>query len=145
MVLFRSLIAVLLVLAVGAPVAAQVPFPLHGTWEGNASVVSPSLGANGLRVRLVVARDGTTTGTVGDAQLVNGRLRTNRSAFARIFKLRTLWRIDGELVGPLVAADSLVAERVVMPVDLVDGQLRGDLNVRVPRQYISVRMVLSKM
>ncbi len=137
--------APLLFLIAIVPSQVQAPVALRGAWEGHAEVRSESLGDEGLPVRLVVNADGSVTGTVGDAELVRGRLGPNRTLFARLFGLGEPWIIKGDLRGPLVAADSLTRTHASMPVHM-DGQdmVAGDLNATGGGKLISVRLWLRR-
>lgn len=135
--------AVLLVLA---PLQAPIDTAhaaLVGTWEGTVALDSGSVETDAA-IRLVIAADGTVTGTVGDATIRNARIGRNPSLLARLFGLGTTWQLYGELAGPLRAADALRRDRVTMPLDLVDGELRGDFNASGGGRLLSVRARLRR-
>lgn len=123
-------------------VDARVPAGVVGTWEGRAEVRSPSLPPEGLLVHLAIAQDRSVTGKVGDATIRDGRFRENRGAIGRMLRLGTEYVIEGTLQGPLVTKDLLARQRVRMPVDIVGGEIRGDLNATGGGALISVRMLL---
>lgn len=122
----------------------SVPTVLVGRWEGTAALDSGLL-AVGAPVRLTIARDGTVTGTVGDATLRNGRMARNPSVFSRLFGLGTKWMVEGMLEGPLTSAPALRRERTKMPLDLVDDALAGDFNAMGGGALVSVRMRLERV
>lgn len=118
-----------------------LPTSLVGRWEGRAAIDSGAV-ATGIPVLLTIARDGSVTGTVGHAALRNGRMERNDAVFARLFGLGTRWMIEGDLEGPLRAEPPLVRRRTGMPLDEVDGDLRGDLNATGGGKALSVQVHL---
>ena len=126
-----------------APPRDTLPTALVGTWEGTVALDSGSLG-DGAPISLSIAKDGRVTGTVGDATLANGFFGRNPSLLSRLFGLGTPWMLNAALEGPLDSAKALRRERVTMPLELVDGELRGDFNAAGGGRLLSVRAALRK-
>lgn len=140
-------------MAAGAGVEAQdpsklsrdtLPTALVGTWEGTVALDSGSLGA-GAPIRLVIERDGRVTGTVGSATLRDGHIGRNPSVLSRLFGLGTPWMLNARIEGVLDPATNLARERVTMPMDLIDGELRGDFNAAGEGRLLSVRTRLRRL
>lgn len=121
-----------------------VPSALVGTWEGTVALDSGSLG-DGTPIRLAIARDGSVTGTVGSATLEDGHFGRNPGLLSRLFGLGTPWLLTARLEGVLDSATTLRRERATMPLDLVDGELRGDFNAAGGGRLLSVRTSLRRL
>lgn len=138
-----TLAAVLLALTPLQAPADTAYAALVGTWEGTVALDSGAVAA-GAPIRLVIAADGSVTGTVGDATIRNARVGRNPSLLARLFGLGTKWQLYGALEGALRSSDGLRRERLAMPLDLVDGELRGDFNASGGGRLLSVRASLRR-
>ncbi len=137
-------LAVLPAASVDAQAADTLPSALVGTWEGTVALDSGSLG-EGTPIRVVIARDGRMTGTVGDATLRDGHFGRNPSVLSRLFRLGTPWMVAARLEGVLDSATALRRERATMPLELIDGELRGDFNAGGGGKLLSVRARLRRL
>ncbi len=117
-----------------------IPKPLLGTWHGDTTVRLPIVFVPEpdddpsddvvlpVALTITIHDDGTVTGTVGDAQLVDCVLKQNRGELGRQLKLATDYIImDGYLRGPIVPEDETPEKNLTIPFNLVDGNLRGTL------------------
>jgi len=117
-----------------------IPTPLLGTWHGDTTVRLPIVfvpepnddPSDNVRlpiaIDLTIHDDGTVTGTVGDAQLVNCVLKQNRGELGRRLNLATDYIImDGYLSGAMVPEDEEPEKALTIPFNIVDGHLRGTL------------------
>lgn len=117
-----------------------IPDSLLGTWHGESTVRLPIVFVPepdddpGDDVRVLIAiditihDDGTVTGTVGDAKMVDCVLKQNRGELGRRLNLATDYIImDGYLVGPFVPADEVAEKAFTIPFNIVDGHMRGSL------------------
>ena len=114
--------------ATGAAPATQ-PASLAGTWSGNANIVVQFVQQKRLAVRLVIAEDGSVSGSVGDATLVDAKLRPGRGGVQRSLGWGREYRIHGRLSGNLVAAENVRRDAVDILLDPAsDGTLVGGLH-----------------
>jgi hypothetical protein len=128
-----SLRSVLLVLstllatigACAAPHVVDPPPDLQGTWIGEGRVNVDWVARRRLAVELVISAEGLVSGRVGDARLVEGFVRTNRSEVSRALGIWSDWAIEGRLQDELLADERFVAQRVLIPIDLSAGRLEG--------------------
>jgi hypothetical protein len=101
------------------PFAGDPPIApgMAGRWEGDARIVVSWCKQSRLHCAVEIAPDGTVTGKVGDATLVNARLMRNRGWVGRKLDLATDYIIKGDLKGDMVAAESIRRSGVSMPLD----------------------------
>ena len=94
---------------------------LAGRWTGNAKVIVQWAKQKDLRVDLVIEPDGRVSGTVGDARLVDARLRTQRFG--------SPLRVNGSLEGNLIDAEAIHRDAVdVLLHRAADGTLTGGVH-----------------
>jgi hypothetical protein len=105
-----------------APTPAQV-----GHWEGNARIIVSWCRQKNLPVKVDIHADGSVTGSVGDAKLSEGRFQRNRGWLGRKLNLATDYIITGDLDGPIVAAEAITRQRVMMPLDFSGDAFTGGL------------------
>lgn len=111
--------------ACAAPQLSDPPPSLHGTWVGEGRVDVEWVERRSLAVELSISEVGTVSGRVGDARLVEGFVRSNRSDLGRTLGMWSDWAIEGRLEDELLADEQFVAQRVLIPIDLVAGRLEG--------------------
>jgi hypothetical protein len=92
-----------------------------GTWEGDGEIVSGWVKQENLHFILTFAPDGTVTGSIGEAQLREGRLRHNGSLTALFYGLR--YKVEGALEGEVIAAEGISRERIEIIMKFVDTSL----------------------
>jgi hypothetical protein len=98
--------------------AAQAALPeMCGRWKGSADIFVNWTKARTLPVEIAIAVPDRVTGKVGDATIVNGRFRANRGWLGRALHIKTDWIIDGRLEGPIIAAENVVRDEVMMPLN----------------------------
>lgn len=136
--------ALALALAPLAPAGAQVPVALVATWEGDARIVNSALDACRPGMRITIDADGTVQGMVGEARLVRGRLRRDRGALGRFFHVKSDWVIDAGLDGPILSSESVRRERIRIPFDVEEFELRGALRAEGGGAAVTARFVLRK-
>ena len=105
-----------------------------------------------MSLRLVVERDGSVTGNVGDATLVDGRLCDPRGSVSKLMRVGHAWSVEGNLSGPIVRADNVTRARVHVLLDWngqsFTGELQTDGNFEGPpaEQVLSAkRLVLRRV
>lgn len=98
---------------------------MAGVWCGSARIVVNWTVQKNLGVRLAIDPSGNVTGQVGDAELVAGRLRTNRGAIGRMLRIKTDYIVVGSLEGPIIAAEGIKRGRVSMPLTWTGTNFEG--------------------
>lgn len=133
-------------LGIPAPAAAQdtIPAGLIGTWVGDARIANKELSPCAPQVRVTIGADGAVQGMVGEARLVNGRLKRNRGAVGRSLRVKTDWIVDAGLDGPIFSAESVTRERVRIPFDVRGDSLRGGFHAMGGGRTISATVVLRR-
>ncbi|HVS18912.1 MAG TPA: hypothetical protein VMT18_09960 [Planctomycetota bacterium] len=114
-----------LLAACAAPEQGVPPPGLAGSWVGEGNVNVEWVSRRRLSVALDITPYGSVTGRVGDARLVDARVRSNRNDLGRGLGLWTDWIVEGRLEGELLADEAFVAQRVSIPFDVVAGRLVG--------------------
>jgi hypothetical protein len=74
-----------------------------GHWKGTARIVVVWAKQTNLCVTLDIRDSGTVTGRIGDALLINGRLKKNRGSLVRKLNVKTDYIIVGDLQGAINA------------------------------------------
>ena len=129
-------LGLMLVLLVASPIRASQP-PAEedafapktvGHWKGNARVVVIWSQQTNLCITLNIREDATVTGKVGDALLINGRLKKNRGWISQNLKVKTDYIVVGDLQGAIVAAEGITRARVKIPLNLSGETLIGGLH-----------------
>jgi hypothetical protein len=135
---------VALVLTSSSRAADQIVLPsMVGHWEGNARIIMTWCQQTNLPITLDIRADNTVAGKVGDATLINGRLRRNRGWLGRKLQVKTDYIITGNLTGPVVAAENITRSGVKMPVNFRLGNFVGGLHTSGSKFGGKRRMILS--
>ena len=109
--------------------AASVVTPaMAGNWKGTAQVIVSWCHQKDLAVSVDIHADGSVTGKIGDATLINGRFECNRGWLGRKQNLATDYLINGRLDGAIVAAEGIARNEVFVPLDLKDNAFVGGIN-----------------
>jgi propanediol utilization protein len=120
-------VALTIAALMGAPLVAQpADSAVVGSWSGEAQITVSWTAQRALGVRLDIKKDGSVTGTVGDAQLPDGRIYSE-SRIARAMRLARQYGISGRLNGCLVRPEGILRDRVRLSLDLSGQTLAGDL------------------
>ncbi len=101
-----------------------------GHWIGTARVVHLWAYGKTFQVALDVHRNGSVTGKLGAAKLIDGHWRTDRPSDAKRTKNRDWmdYMITGRLSGMVIPADHIAAANVFIPLDTEGGKLQGGVN-----------------
>ena len=123
------LLCVACMTVVGSSVAAaQAALPaMCGRWKGNADIFVNWTKARTFPVEIVISSDDRVIGTIGDAKIVDGRFRANRGWLGRALHVKTDWIIDGRLDGPIIAAENIVREELMMPLNWKGSSFEGGI------------------
>lgn len=101
---------------------------MTGHWEGDARIVVSWCKQTSLHCAMDVAPDGTVTGKIGDATLVNASLVRNRGWVARRLDLATDYIVKGELKGDMVASERIRRRGVSIPLDFTAAGYAGGVH-----------------
>ncbi len=101
---------------------------MAGRWEGIAQIMVPWCHQTTLPVQVDIHLDGSVTGMVGDATLVGASFQPNHGWLGRRLNLATEYMIAGNLEGAIVVAESILRERVRIPLDFTGSGFKGGLN-----------------
>ena len=124
----RAMIAAIALAMMAQPAAAQRPdSAMVGAWSGSARVTVDWTQQKMLGVRLAIYPDGSITGTVGDATLIDARMRPNRTLLQRMTHLGTDYVIEATLAGDILRAENVQRASVSIPVDWKDGVFTGSI------------------
>lgn len=126
----------ILVLLIASPVQASQPpddedaFAPEtvGQWKGDARIIVIWSKQTNLCVTLNVRDDATVTGKIGDAQLINGRLKKNRGWIGQNLKAKTDYIVVGDLQGAIIASEGITRSRVKLPLNFAAETLSGGLH-----------------
>ena len=106
----------------------RIPAELTGSWIGDGRVIVNWCDAERIDIALEIDQDGSVNGRVGDARLINGQLGPNRGGVGRTLNVKTDWIVTADLEGQLIDAEDIQREGVKLPLNLVEGELRGGLH-----------------
>lgn len=101
--------------------------PMNGIWEGSTHVIVTWCEQKELTVSLHIQANGSVTGKVGDAELVNARLKKKWSWFVGKDSQRTTHIIEGDLKGPIVTAEGISRKKVFIHLRTEGAHLSGSL------------------
>jgi hypothetical protein len=98
----------------------QTASSLAGRWTGSANIAVNWTRQKQLPVQLEIAADGSLSGTVGDASLVNAKLSPSRGSLQRSLGWGRDYRIHGQLKGDLIKAETIRRDAVDIVFDQLD-------------------------
>ena len=141
----------MLVVVWATPVRASVPPTTEdlfapetvGQWKGTARIIVNWSQQTNLCVTLNIRDDATVTGKIGDALLINGRLKKNRGWVGENLKVKTDYIIVGDLNGAIVSAEGIKRPRVKIPLNLAGQTLSGGLHTSGSKFGGKDQMILS--
>lgn len=119
-----QLCVLLLAVPICAQKQAEIPAALVGHWRGEGVVTWSK--QRRMLYDLMIDAQGNVTGTIGDAQVQNGRL-TRRTQLMRKLGNKD-YLMEAKLEGPLIAAESIQRKKIWLMVDLKNQQLEGGMN-----------------
>jgi hypothetical protein len=103
------------------------PPEICGQWQGDCAIRVDFTRQRRLPISLNIAPDGTATGHVGDATLVDAQVHADRNDIERQLHIARDYVVIGKLDGPVIATERIAREQVVIPFNLDDGDLTGGL------------------
>ena len=135
-----------LALIVGAhtPVRAQrVDSAMVGSWVGRSQITVSWTRQRELAVRVAIRDDGSVSGTIGDAQLIDGRFASGQSTVARALRLGREYVIEGRLSGPVIRSEAVQRARVRVSLDWKGQTFEGELLTSGTQEGSPADMILS--
>jgi hypothetical protein len=136
--------------------SSSIAETVQGSWAGSAHAVVVWVNHTQIDVRLDIAPDGSVTGTVGDATLVDARLRSGRSEIERSLGWGRDYRIHGNLDGDIIKAEGIHRDGVDIVFDrrdentLVGGlsstgtEFGGKESMRLAAQHLTLKRLANK-
>lgn len=148
-VIILGVLAAIVLNGCGATSLQTVDPALTGTWVGECEIDLPVVfnpnsipeGTERTRqlvpIELSISTNAVVEGSVGDSIIEGSEFKSNRGDLGRQLNLATDYIVtDGFLSGPIVTgADEAQVKEFTMPLNLVDGQLRGSLFWRQAWRY----------
>ncbi len=96
---------------------------MAGHWQGTGREIVTWCSKDTIAFDLVIAADGTVTGTIGDARILSGTLRRNNQVLRKLGNRPYL--IKARLEGAIVADEGIVRDRITLFLDFKDGKFNG--------------------
>src|ERR1019366_8892730 len=125
----RLIVAIITLMIGNLVFAGNVVTPaMTGHWEGNARIIVSWCHQTNLAVVVNILADGSVTGKIGNATLIDGRFEANRGWLGRKLNLATDYIITGDLDGAIVSAEGITRDKIFIPLDLKDNALVGGIN-----------------
>jgi len=106
---------------------ARADSTIVGRWVGSGQIAVDWTRARTLDLDLRIHSDGQVTGMIGDATLIDGRIRRNGGWFPRLMHIGTEWTVSGLLLGAIVAEEGIQRDRVTVGLNQRGGGLVGGL------------------
>jgi hypothetical protein len=103
------------------------PAAMVGEWRAPLTRVLSEPASSALDVVFVIDADGSVTGRVSDAALVNGRMEYNRSWFGKLMNWREDYAIRGRLAHVVRASEHVVGDQFAAPLVMRGSDLVGSL------------------
>ena len=95
---------------------------LAGAWKGQGEILANWTTTNNLTVNIRIEQDGKVTGTIGDAEIISGRLSVK--GITRVF-IHSDYTIAASLRGPLLKADGIVRKDYNLHLSVEGANLLG--------------------
>ena len=125
----RAALIALAVLLAAAPSHAQRPdSAMVGAWLGSARVTVDWTVQKQIDVRVAIYADGSVTGMIGDASLVDAHLRSTRTFLQKALRLGTDYVIEAGLAGPIIRAESVQRQSVRIPLSWNGSAFTGTIS-----------------
>ena len=140
-----SLLAALaLIVSVHTSVHAQrIDSAMVGVWVGRAQIAVSWTQQRELAVRVGIRDDGSVSGTIGDAQLIDGRFANARGPVGRALRVGREFIIGGRLSGPLIRSEAVQRASVRLSLDWKGQTFEGELQTSGTQEGSAEDMVLS--
>lgn len=133
-----------LTVAMGSVASAQLVRPsMVGHWKGEAEIFVDWTKAKTLPVDIVIGRDDRVAGTIGDAELIDARITSNRAWVTGKLGWKTPNIIEGKLDGAVIAEENIRRERAMLPLDWNEDRFEGAVNTSGTEFGGSASMVLA--
>ena len=107
--------------------AQRMDSAMVGAWAGRAQVAVPWSQQRELEVRVLIRHDGSVSGTIGDAQLIDGRFSNARGPAGRALRIGREYAIAGGLSGPVIRSEAVQRASVRVSLDWKGHTFEGEL------------------
>ena len=108
---------------VSAQIESFPPAKIIGHWTGKGKIIVSWCRQDSLPVDMEIHKDGTVSGTIGDAPIRKGQFRLN-SGFLR-FLGNSTYLVEADLEGALVAGENISRNHITLFLDFKNGLLSG--------------------
>lgn len=114
----------------------NAPEALQEKWTGQSEVfapfkkgISPSeFPEDWINIEIVIHADGTVSGMIGQAELVNCVVKQNRNWFERLIGIKTDTIIQGGyLKGPITHEDTVLEREISIPFNWTGDEINGSI------------------
>ncbi|OHB55313.1 MAG: hypothetical protein A2Y07_07355 [Planctomycetes bacterium GWF2_50_10] len=127
------------------PAHSSIPTEYIGHWKGNATIIVNWTKQKNLPIEIKINSDGTVTGTVGDATLVNGTLIKKSWIYTKIFQHENPYRIESDLQGKIIKSENIQRDSVYISLRIENGKVDGGLATSGTKTGNKETMILSAM
>ena len=114
-----------------------------GVWVGRAQIAVSWTQQRELAVRVGIRDDGSVTGTIADAQLIDGRFANARGPVGRALRIGREYAIRGSLSGPVIRSEAVQRASVRVSLDRKGQTFEGELRTSGTPEGSSADMALS--
>jgi len=141
----KSALLVVLASIVGAHTslrAQRMDSAMVGAWAGRAQIAVSWSRQRELAVRVLIRHDGSVSGTIGDAQLIDGRFSNARGPAGRALRIGREYAIAGGLSGPVIRSEAVQRASVRLSLDWKGQAFEGELQTSGTTEGSSADMAL---
>ena len=112
--------------------SGRPPAEMVGTWHASLTTVSRQPLREEIQVVFTIGADGSVSGSVGNATLIDGRFVANRSWFGRLLNWRTEYLMQGTLSRVVESYGGTAGDRFSVPLNRKGAELDGALFLSHP-------------
>ncbi len=123
---FIHIFTVIALLFIATGQAQIESFPgaqLLGRWTGAGAIIVNWCAQDSLPVNIVIHKDGTVSGKIGDATITDGQFRLNSRVLR--FLGNSTYLIEADLSGALIAKENIERKHITLFLDFKNGRLSG--------------------
>lgn len=108
---------------------------LVGNWRGQDEVSAPfkkgqspsEYTEDWIKIEIMIESDGNVTGIIGEAELIDCKVKQNRTWFERFVRIKTDFVIKGYLENGINHDDTIAKREISIPFNLLDRKLKGSI------------------
>ena len=117
-------------------VSVQPTNEVVGHYEGNAKIIVDWCNLDSLAFDLTIDDLGNVTGNIGDAIIIQGKIKANTYGSTKFI-------IDAKLEGSIIEKEEIKRESIKIPFDLIDGNIVGGFGTSGSKFGGKEKMILS--